>query len=118
MGLIDTLLGPKSKYDSSLPYTYEARVNLIEGTDETISYFSDTICGLIEHLHQQDVGPSAVRIFEIYTDRELPIDATLFVDTSGQWLFKPDICRTFEKHYRGHIHGQECSFSDRDRSGT
>ena len=50
------ILGPRSKYDDTLPYTYMARVPAIEGDDELFSYyFADTICGLIEYLYENDI---------------------------------------------------------------
>jgi len=55
-------LGPKSKYDKAILYTYEARIRIIEGSDEYNSYFSDTICGLVEYLHQNDIKPDEVQI--------------------------------------------------------
>lgn len=118
MSLIDKILGPKSKYDKSLPYTYEARVPILEGSKECNSYFSDTICGLVEHLNRRGIKPGEVQIFEIYQDQESPIDAQRFTTPDQQWLFKPDICRAFEDHYKGHIHADTCSFDDRDGQGS
>ena len=83
--------------------------------DEYKSYFSDTVCGLIEYLHQLHLSPDEVEIVEVYQNRESPIDPQLFA-ADHQWLFKPDICRAFEQHYPGHIHGSTCSFKDRDRA--
>jgi len=118
MGLIEKILGPKSKYDKSLPYTYEARVCIIEGSEEYNSYLSDTICGLVEYLHRSGVKPGEVQIFEVYQEQEFPIDAQRFTTPDQQWLFKPDICRAFEDHYKGHIHADTCSFHDRDGKGS
>lgn len=118
MSFLEKMLGPKSKYDKSLPYTYEARIRMFEESDEYKSYFSDTICGLIEYLHRNRIAADGVRIFEVYQEQEAPIDARLFTTPDQQWLFKPDICRTFEQHYPGHIRDRACSFKDRDRAGT
>ncbi|MDK9704759.1 MAG: hypothetical protein OEL20_16650 [Sulfuritalea sp.] len=118
MSLLDKILGPKSKYDGSLPYVYEARIRMFEEGDEYKSYFSDTVCGLIEHLHRQRIDPDGVTIFEVYQEQEAPIDSRLFTTADRQWMFKPDICRAFEQHYPGHIHGRDCSFKDRDRGAT
>ena len=115
MGILDRILGPKSKYDRSLPYSYEARIRLFDDGGEHQSYLSDTICGLIEHLHRRGVRPLQVEIFEIFRDRETPIEARLFADTAGEWLFRPELCRAFERHYPGHIQEASCSFSDRGR---
>lgn len=117
MSILKTLLGPKSKYDSSLPYTYEARIRIFAESDEYKSYFSDTICGLIEHLHRNNIAPEGVDIVEVYQARESPIDARLFTTADRQWLFKPHICRVFEDYYPGHIEGRICSFKDRSRGG-
>jgi len=118
MGLIEKILGPKSKYDKSLPYTYEARVRLFEGGEEYNSYLADTICGLVEYLHRNGIKPDEVQIVEVYQEQEFPIDAKRFTTPDHQWLFKPDICRAFEDHYKGHIHADSCSFDDRDCKGS
>jgi hypothetical protein len=117
MSILEKILGPKSKYDKSLPYTYEARIRMFEEGDEHKSYFSDTICGLIEYLHRNKIPPSGVNIFEVYLEQESPIDHRFFTTPDQQWLFKPDICRAFEKHYAGHIRDKTCSFKDRGRAG-
>src|SRR3990167_7144833 len=103
MSILEKILGPKSKYDRSLPYTYEARIRIFEDGSEHKSYISDTICGLIEHLDRHHIAPEETEIFEIYLERETPIDARLFTDADRRWLFKPEICRAFERHYPGHI---------------
>ncbi|MDE2309649.1 MAG: hypothetical protein KGL01_02335 [Betaproteobacteria bacterium] len=118
MGLFEKILGPKSKYDQSLPYTYEARMRILEGSEEYNSYFADTICGLVEYLHQNDIRPDEVQIIEIYEKQESQIDMKLFTTPDQQWLFKPDICRSFEEHYKGHIQDNTCSFKDRDGKGS
>lgn len=118
MSLLEKILGPKSKYDNSIPYTYEARIGIIEGSDEYNSYFSDTICGLVEYLHRNGIKPDEVQIIEVYRERELALDANLFATPDHQWLFKPDICRSFEEHYPGHIQEYGCTFNDRDCAGT
>lgn len=115
MRLLDKILGPKSKYDKSLPYTYEARIRIFEDGPEHKSYLSDTICGLVEHLQRIGVAPSEAEIYEIYQERETPVEARLLAGADGQWLTRPDICRAFEAHYPGHIQDTTCSFKDRAR---
>lgn len=117
MNLLEKIVGPKSKYDKSLPYTYEARIRVFEGDEEYNSYFADTICGLVQHLHGKDIKPDDVQIFEVYREFEAPIAAQFFTTLDNRWLFKPDICRAFEEHYRGHILQNSCSFKDRDCEG-
>lgn len=118
MSVLATLFGPKSKYDTSLPYTYEARVPMFAEGDECKSYFSDTICGLVDCLHRNGIQPERATLFEIYREREVPIDAQLFTSAAGEWLFTPEICQAFEEHYKGHIHDQDCTFRDRDRGSV
>lgn len=113
MSFLAKMFGPKSKYDSSLPYTYEARVPMFGDGGGYKSYFADTICGLLAHLHRQGVRPDGVSLLEIYRKTDTPIDAHLLVTPAGEWLFKPDLCRVLESHYPGHIHDSDCSFSDR-----
>ena len=57
MELTRKFVGAESKYDKSLPYTYEARVPIIEGEDLYNYYFADTICGLFEYLEENGVSP-------------------------------------------------------------
>jgi len=118
MSLFEKILGPKSKYDKSIPYTYEARIRIIDGSDEYNSHFSDTICGLVEHLRQNGLKPDEVEIIEVYQGREARLDAKLFSTPDLQWLSKPDICHSFEEHYKGHIHENSCTFNDRDGKGS
>ncbi|MCC6531660.1 MAG: hypothetical protein IT531_03855 [Burkholderiales bacterium] len=115
MGLLAKLLGPRSKYDRSLPYTYEARIRIFAEGEEFKSYFSDTICGLIEHLRRNAIEPRQVELLECYQRRETPIAAALFTTAAGEWLSKPELCRAFEQHYPGHIQENSCSFQDRGR---
>jgi len=118
MSLLEKILGPKSKYDTSLPYTYEARMPAFEGSEEFNSYFADTICGLVECLDQNNIKPDEVQIFEIFQEKETPIDAKLLTAADHQWLTKPDMCRSFEEHYKGHIQESTCTFNDRDCKGS
>jgi hypothetical protein len=119
MGLFSKILGPKSKYDPSLPYTYEARVRIFEDADEDVeefkTYLSDTICGLIAHLERNGIGPEEAELFEIYREGETPIPSSLLTNADGQWLKKQELCRAFEHHYPGHIREDSCSFEDRER---
>ncbi|MDP2759285.1 MAG: hypothetical protein Q8O64_02605 [Sideroxyarcus sp.] len=117
MSLVEKILGPKSKYDKSLPYTYEARVRILEGSEEYNSYLAATICGLLEYLQENNIKPDEAQIFEVYQEQELLVDTRLFTTPDRQWLAKPDLCRAFEEHYPGHIQADGCSFEDRDGKG-
>lgn len=116
MGLLDKLLGPKSKYDKSLPYTYEARIRIFEDGDEFKTFFSDTICGLVAHLQRNGIGPEEAELFEIYREHETTIPSSLLSTDEGQWLSKQELCRAFERLYPGHIREGSCDFEDRDRA--
>ena len=77
MGIIRTFLGPKSKYDKSLPYTYEARIDMLSGQgDEPLynHYIADTVCGLIEYLDNENILPDAVQLYGIYLGKEIPLE--------------------------------------------
>jgi|SaaInl4_150m_RNA_FD_contig_21_2261734_length_408_multi_3_in_0_out_0_1 hypothetical protein len=117
MHFIRKFLGAKSRYNKDIPYMYEARVpiEMLEG--EYRFYLADTVCALIEQLHRDGVGPDTVQIFEIGHDQEKEIERKLWLSPKGEWLFKPEICRSFEEHYPGHIQEKNCSFEDRDKRG-
>ncbi|PLX29191.1 MAG: hypothetical protein C0600_08795 [Ignavibacteria bacterium] len=126
MSIKEKLFGPKSKYDSTIPYTYVARVRIIEGDDAHIDYFADTICGLIDHLDDKDINPEEVRIFGLYRDHEIELDVKFCVAEGGGWLERPGICHsleqryheTLETQYKGHVEEGECSYEDREREGS
>ncbi len=117
MGMLTNVIGPKSKRDKSLPYTYEARVPIIAGEDLYNYYMSDTICGLIEYLENAEIRPDGVEISEIYQNEENVIPQVFYTTKEGGWLHKPEICRSFKDHYKGHISEGTCSFKDRARHG-
>jgi hypothetical protein len=126
MGLLKKVLGPLSKYDRSLPYTYVAKYAAIPGDEESyLYYFSDTICGLIETLEENNLSPGKVVLFGVYEKEEIEIPTGPCVDEEGGWLSRPDICasleesfeKTKDERYRGHVQKGACSFDDRDRDG-
>jgi hypothetical protein len=83
--------------------------------EEFKTYFSDTICGLVEHLQKNGVAPDDAEIYEIYREHETSIPASLLADADGRWLTKQELCRAFERHYPGHIREGSCDFEDRER---
>ena len=122
------LLGPRSKYDRSLPYLYEARVDALAGQAEEPldSYYQcDTICGLVQRLDEAGVDPGEVRLFGLYLGHELELETELCTNDRGAWLKRPFICRAIEAHYRvtldqryrGHVADATCAFDDRDKQG-
>ena len=127
MSITRRILGPASKYDQTLPYTYKARVTPVEGVDDIFDdCYADTICGLIEYLEINGIEPGNVRLFGMYRSQEIPLDIRYCLGPDGAWLDRPDICHSLEEHfhatleeqYRGHIEHGSCSFEDRDRKGS
>lgn len=121
------MFGPRSKYDKSIPYTYMARVPVIERESEPDNcYFADTICGLIEYLDEKNVQPEEVEIFGVYLKQEIPLDVKYCTDEKGLWLKRPQICKsleetfknTMEEKYKGHVVAGPCCFDDRNRQGS
>ena len=124
MGIVRKVLGPLSKYDKSLPYTYMAKITLLEGNDELANYyFADTICGLVEHLDKNNIEPDEVELFGCYLKKEIPLDNDPLLTEDGKWLQRPELCRKLESHYKktmddrykGHEAHSDCSFDDRSR---
>jgi len=126
MGIVKKAIGPLSKYDKSLPYTYMAKVPAVEGIKELYSYyFADTICGLIDYLDNHDIGPDGVELFGLYLKKEIPLEKDLCLTPDQHWLERPKICQSLETHYKktledrykGHVEKDPCLFEDRDRKG-
>lgn len=113
MGILRTILGPKSKYVDELPFTYEARVLVVEDLEITNTIVSDTICRLVEHLLEKGIDPKQVEIREVYPDREELIDQALYTNAEGHWLRRPFMCRSLREHYPGHAIEGNCTFRDR-----
>ena len=127
MGIIRKIVGPRSRYDKTLPYTYMARVPVIEQDKDLFShYFADTICGLIEYLDEHNIDPQETELFGVYQKIEVPLDTKCALSDEGKWLRRPMICKameeffakTLELRYKGHVYDGECSFEDRDRTGS
>jgi hypothetical protein len=116
MSILRDVLGPKSKYDRSLPYTYEARVAVTGVEGMTESYVSDTLCALLERLGDERAEPADVTILEIRPEGEFPVLLEHCVGASGRWLRRPEACRSFEEHYTGHERTGRCCYRDRSRS--
>ena len=124
MSLARKVLGPRSKYNTSLPYTYMAKICVIMGDDKSARYhFSDTICGLIEYLDENKIEPDAVELYGCYLKKEIQLDKTPCLSTEGTWLLRPLLCRALEIHYgktmderyKGHVELDDCLFDDRNR---
>jgi len=124
MGMVRKIIGPISKYDKTIPFTYMAKVPIVEGNDELATYyFADTICGLVEHLDKNKIEPEEVKLFGCYLKKEIPLDNDPLLTEKGEWLQRPELCRkledyfkkTMDERYKGHEAHSDCSFDDRSR---
>lgn len=127
MNVVKKFIGPSSKYDDSIPFTYIAKVRILNNDTNLVNnYFSDTICGLIDYLNKNKIFPEDTELFACYRKKEIAIDKKYCVSEDGKWLERPEICHSLEQHfkqtieeqYKGHFEHGECSFDDRDREGS
>ncbi|MCP5063774.1 MAG: hypothetical protein GY936_15105 [Ignavibacteriae bacterium] len=125
MGIVQKVMKSSSKYNKSLPYTYLAKLYIIEGDEDLCHYFyGDTICSLIAHLEKENISPEEVHIYSLYDDKEIELKKDIFTSEENDWLLKPYLCRALEDHYhetkdelyKGHCEDGECSFEDRDET--
>jgi len=124
MSIVSKVIGPLSKYDKTLPYTYMAKVINVEGDDELANYyFADTVCGLVEYLDENNIEPDEVELFGCYRKKEISLDNAPLLSEDGKWLQRPKLCKaledyylkTMDERYKGHEAHSDCSFDDRDR---
>lgn len=120
---------PRSKKDKSLPYTYEAWVDILAGLGRDPvydHYLSDTLCGLVEVLEQEGIQSVHARLFGQFRGQQTELDTKLCTDEAGNWLQRPHLCHVLEEHYehtheecyKGHVEKGHCQFEDRDRQGV
>ena len=115
MSILEKVLGPRSKYDERLPYTYEARVAVTGVPGMRESWIDDTLCGLLEKLAVENVAPPETTIFEVRPEGEVPVLLEHCLGPDGAWLLRPEACRSFEAHYAGHERSGRCCYRDRSR---
>ena len=114
MAILRKVLGPKSKYEKDLPYTYEAKFEFVEGGKECNSYIADTICGLVKRLKEKNIRPDEVAIYEIFDQQEKKLDVSFCLSADKKWLSREELCESFKHHYEGHIFEGGCTFADRN----
>jgi hypothetical protein len=126
MEVINSVVGPRTKRNTCLPYTFEARVDILAGHGHQPvfnHYYSSTICGLISHLDSLGFFPRDVELFGAFRGRQTGMAMQLFTTQEGRWVQRPELCGVLEKHfkisreecYRGHAQEGPCCFEDRDR---
>ncbi len=121
MNMLKKIFGPRSKYIKEIPYTYEARVDVLQGTgDEPVYnyYYADTVCGLIDYLDSADIDPEEVEIFEVYQEGDNKMKTELCITENKEWLSRPGICKSLRGKYIGHIDEDHCAYRDRNREGS
>lgn len=108
------VLGPLSKYDKALPYTYVARRPIFDGADEYVCYLADTVCQLIGELHALGLEAGEVEIFEVYQKVETPLARHFYSDDAGRWIRRPMLCSVFSERYpQRPCNEVQCAFRDR-----
>ena len=118
MGLVRTIIGPKSKYKKDIPYTYEAKIKIIEGEDECISYLADKICSLVEYLEKNSFDAKDVEIYEIFNQEETKLNIKFCTSNEGEWLTCQELCESLREYYPGRIDENGCIFEDRASTVT
>lgn len=119
---------PRSKRDATIPYTYEAQVDRLQGQGSEPmdwSYFSDTICGLVQMMIDEGIKPTEVRLYGVYRGKLVRLDVERCIGEDGDWITRPQLCheleayyrKTVDDRYRGHVEHGKCLFDDRDRTG-
>ena len=116
MSLLNHVLGPESKYDHRLPYTYEAIVAVAGVPGMRQAYVSDTLCGLLEKLADEKVAPSDAQLFEVRPGGEVPIVVDSCLGSNREWLRRPEACQAFEQLFAGHEKKGRCCYRDRSRA--
>ncbi len=129
MGFLDKIRRRRAAADRSLPYTYEALVDILTGQGRGAvhdHYFSTTICGLVEILADAGIPPAHVSLYGVRRRQRQLLDKALLTTPDGAWREPPELCRvledrfarTREELYRGHVEHGTCSFADRERRGA
>lgn len=125
MGILQKVVKTSSKYDKTLPYTYMAKLFIVEGDEDLCHYYyADTICSLVSHLDKENIASEEVHIYSLYNDKEVELNNDIFTSEENEWLLVPYLCRALEDHYyetkdelyKGHCEDDECSFEDRDQT--
>ncbi len=103
-----------SKYNKTVPYTYQAVVKVVEDDDSIqIVYFADRICSLTNFLKKQQISPDTVTIYETYDGKETMVPEELYMNKEGKWLPKKDLCHPMTGRYGEPKDEHNCQFRDR-----
>ena len=102
------------------PYTYQAVINILGGSNDElrVSYFADTICGLVNHLKKHREDPSSARLFEIYQGRQTLIPSWCYIGGDGKWMTRAQLCHPMTKRYGEPSKEGSCPFRFRSHIVT
>lgn len=102
------------------PYTYQAVINILGGTNDElqVSYFADTICGLVNHLKKHREDPASARLFEVYRGRETLIPSWCYIGKDGKWLPRRALCYPMTTRYGEPSREGSCPFRYRSHIVT
>ncbi len=100
--------------NNTYPYTYQAVINIL-GEDDSIkmSYFADTICGLVEFLKKRQEDPGLTEIFEIYQGKQTTIPSQCYLGGDGHWFSRQELCHPMSSRYGEPGSEGSCPFRDR-----
>ena len=103
--------------NGSYPYTYQAIVNIIDEDDSIqVSYFADTICGLVTFLNKRGEEPGRTKIFEIYQGEETLIPDHCYLGEDGRWLSRQQLCHPMTSRYGEPSMEGSCPFRGRSHN--
>ena len=102
---------------ATYPYTYQAVVNILDEDDSIqVSYFADTICGLVAFLKKRDEYPERTKIFEIYQGQETRVPDRCYLGEDGGWLTRQELCYPMTTRYGEPGKEGSCPFRGRSHS--
>ena len=103
--------------NSTYPYTYQAVVNILDEDDSIqVSYFADTICGLVAFLKKRREDPGRTKIFEIYRGQETPVPSRCYLGDDGRWLSRQELCHPMSSRYGEPGKEGSCPFHGRSHN--
>lgn len=113
MELLERVLGVDA--NDTYPYTYQAVVNILDDEDDSIqvSYFADTICGLIIFLKNRNENPDRIKVFEIYRGQETLIPSRCYLGEDGGWYSRQELCHPMSSRYGEPGREGSCPFQGR-----
>jgi len=115
MGLLARVFGVDD--NNTYPYTYQAVVNILDEDDSIqVSYFADTICGLIAFLKKRGEDPGRTKVFEIYQGQETLIPSRCYLGEGGLWYSRQELCHPMSSRYGKPGREGSCPFQGRSHS--